>query len=257
MLSGSSMSEGALPDRELRAAVREGGIPAPMAIEDRQFQPASLDLRLGPEAYQLRASFLPFQETVQSRLGDRRLTESDLVIDQLTLTGSGATLQRGSVYLVPLLESLDLPAHLRGRSNPKSTTGRLDIFTRVITDATPRFDEIRSGYRGALYLEVSPQSFPVRIRIHRPSTWAAQGSTTRQSSGSRSSAPRATPTSWKLTGSTSSCPRSASGFRPSSQRRWWCTTPAPARSGHITPASSILDSAGGTGPFWGPRWLWR
>jgi len=159
------MSEGVLPDRELRAAARDGWIAAPGGIEDRQFQPASLDLRLGPDAYQLRASFLPFRETVQSRLGERGLADSDLVIDQLTLTGSGATLQRGSVYLVPLLESLDLPAHLRGRSNPKSTTGRLDIFTRVITDATPRFDEIRSGYRGALYLEVSPQSFPVRVQV--------------------------------------------------------------------------------------------
>src|SRR5205814_8775200 len=77
---------------------------------------------------------------------------------------AGATLQRGSVYLVPLLESLDLPPHLRGRSNPKSTTGRLDIFTRVITDRTPRFDEIRAGYAGPLYLEVSPQSFPVRVQ---------------------------------------------------------------------------------------------
>src|SRR5207245_1668760 len=145
--------------------VRDGWIASPVPIDDQQFQPASLDLRLGPDAYQLRASFLPFRETVQSRLGERGLADSDLVIDQLTLTGSGATLQRGSVYLVPLLESLDLPAHLRGRSNPKSTTGRLDIFTRVITDATPRFDEIRAGYSGALYLEVSPHSFPVRVQV--------------------------------------------------------------------------------------------
>src|SRR5499426_4513501 len=158
------MSEGVLPDRELRAAVRDGWIAAPDGIDDRQFQPASLDLRLGSQAYQLRASFLPFRETVQSRLGERGLADSDLVIDQLSLTGAGATLQRGSVYLIPLLESLALPDDVRGRSNPKSTTGRLDIFTRVITDATPRFDEIRAGYRGALYLEVSPQSFPVRVQ---------------------------------------------------------------------------------------------
>jgi len=158
------MSDGVLPDRELRAAVRDGWIASPVAIEDQQFQPASLDLRLGPDAYQLRASFLPFRESVQSRLGERGLAESDLVIDQLSLTGSGATLQRGSVYLVPLLESLHLPPDVRGRSNPKSTTGRLDIFTRVITDATPRFDEIRAGYHGSLYLEVSPQSFPVRVQ---------------------------------------------------------------------------------------------
>jgi len=159
------MPEGVLSDRELRAAVRDGWIAAADGIDDRQFQPASLDLRLGPQAYQLRASFLPFRETVQGRLGDRGLADSDLVIDQFTLTGAGATLQRGSVYLIPLLESLALPEDVRGRSNPKSTTGRLDIFTRVITDATPRFDEIRAGYRGALYLEVSPQSFPVRVQI--------------------------------------------------------------------------------------------
>src|ERR687888_1143879 len=132
-----------------------------MPLDERQFQPASLDLRLGPVAFQLRASFLPFRETVEQRLEDEH-ANSDLVIDRVPLEG-GATLQRGSVYLVPLLESLALPADVRGRSNPKSTTGRLDVFTRVITDGTPRFDEIKPGYRGPLYLEVSPQSFPVRV----------------------------------------------------------------------------------------------
>jgi dCTP deaminase len=149
---------GVLPDHELRAAMAAGWITAPVPPTDEQFQPASLDLRLGPLAYQLRASFLPFRESVRDRLeGD-----GDLVIDRVSLA-EGATLQRGSVYLVPLLESLALPADVRGRSNPKSTTGRLDIFTRVITDRTPRFDEIAAGYRGGLYLEISPQSFPVRV----------------------------------------------------------------------------------------------
>jgi dCTP deaminase len=156
------MSDGVLADHELRVAVREGWVRSEPPVADEQFQPASLDLRLGPLAYQLRASFLPFRETVRSRLGARDLADSDLVIDRLPLE-VGATLQRGSVYLVELLESLELPPHVRGRSNPKSTTGRLDIFTRVITDATGRFDEIRAGYRGPLYLEVSPQSFPVRV----------------------------------------------------------------------------------------------
>jgi len=149
---------GVLPDHELRAAVADGWITAAVAPGDEQFQPASLDLRLGPVAYQLRASFLPFRESVQDRLDG----DGDLVIDRLSLA-EGATLQRGSVYLVPLLESLALPPGVRGRSNPKSTTGRLDIFTRVITDRTPRFDEIAPGYRGSLYLEISPQSFPVRV----------------------------------------------------------------------------------------------
>src|SRR5438552_10552101 len=151
---------GVLPDHELRAAAEAGWITAAAPLTDAQFQPASLDLRLGPVAYQLRASFLPYRESVRERL--EGTANNDLVIDRVSLEG-GATLQRGSVYLVPLLESLALPAQVRGRCNPKSTTGRLDIFTRVITDGTPRFDEIRAGYRGPLYLEVSPQSFPVRV----------------------------------------------------------------------------------------------
>jgi dCTP deaminase len=154
---------GVLCDRDLRAAVAEGWITADVAPRDEQFQPSSLDLRLGHVAYQLRASFLPYRETVQSRLGTDAAHDPELVIDRLSLE-RGATLQRGSVYLVPLLEALALPADVRGRSNPKSTTGRLDVFTRVITDHTARFDEIRAGYRGPLYLEVSPQSFPVRVQ---------------------------------------------------------------------------------------------
>ena len=162
MAEPSTVSErmtgaGVLPDYELRGAVTNGWITAAAPLGDEQFQPASLDLRLGPVAYQLRASFLPFREPVQDRLDG----DGDLVIDRLSLA-EGATLQRGSVYLVPLQEALALPPTVRGRSNPKSTTGRLDIFTRVITDRTPRFDEIAPGYRGQLYLEISPQSFPVR-----------------------------------------------------------------------------------------------
>jgi dCTP deaminase len=153
---------GVLPDRDLREAVRRGWVAAEAPLADGQFQPASLDLRLGAVAWQLRASFLPFRETVAGRLEGRDGPDSDLVIDRLSLVG-GATLQRGSVYLVPLLESLALPPDVRGRSNPKSTTGRLDVFTRVITDRAPRFDEIAAGYHGPLYLEVSPQSFPVRV----------------------------------------------------------------------------------------------
>jgi len=156
----SSPALGVLSDRDLRDAVRNGWIVPAAPLADEQFQPASLDLRLGPVAYQLRASFLPYRESVSERLDGA--ANNDLVIDRVPLE-NGATLQRGSVYLVPLLESLALPASVRGRSNPKSTTGRLDVFTRVITDGTPRFDEIKAGYRGPLYLEVSPQSFPVRV----------------------------------------------------------------------------------------------
>jgi len=163
MTEGRDVAPGVLPYQALRAAVDDAWISSALPLGEAQFQPASLDLRLGPLAYQLRASFLPFSQTVLSRLEPGDAGERELVIDRISLEG-GVTLQRGSVYLVPLLESLDLPAHVRGRCNPKSTTGRLDIFTRVITDGTPRFDEIQPGYRGPLYLEVSPQSFPVRVQ---------------------------------------------------------------------------------------------
>jgi len=161
--AGSVNRAGVLPYQALCAAAAAGVISAPTPIAESQFQPASLDLRLGATAYQLRASFLPYREAVQSRLEATDAGDSELVIDRISLE-RGATLQRGSVYLVPLLESLALPADVRGRCNPKSTTGRLDVFTRVITDATPRFDEIAGGYRGPMYLEVSPQSFPVRMQ---------------------------------------------------------------------------------------------
>jgi dCTP deaminase len=153
---------GVLPDRALRAAARDGWITGSTPLTDAQFQPSSLDLRLGASAYQLRASFLPYRKPVQTRLTQKDFTDVDLVIDELSLS-SGATFQRGSVYLVPLQESLALPREVRGRCNPKSTTGRLDIFTRVIADDAARFDEIEAGYRGPLYVEVSPQSFPIRV----------------------------------------------------------------------------------------------
>ena len=158
----AAVRPGVLPDHALRAAARDGWITASTPLTDAQFQPSSLDLRLGATAYQLRASFLPYRQPVLTRLMQNDFTDVDLVIDELSLA-SGATLQRGSVYLVPLQESLALPREIRGRCNPKSTTGRLDIFTRVIADETARFDEIDAGYRGPLYLEVSPQSFPVRV----------------------------------------------------------------------------------------------
>jgi len=158
----AGLRPGVLPYQALRAAADAGWITAGTPIDEQQFQPASLALRLRPIAYQLRASFLPYREAVQARLDATDSGDSELVIDRVSLE-RGATLQRGSVYLVPLLERVALPPAVRGRCNPKSTTGRLDVFTRVITDATPRFDEVAAGYRGALYLEVSPQSFPVRV----------------------------------------------------------------------------------------------
>lgn len=164
-----SRPAGVLPCQALQEAVSAGWITGTRQFSDSQFQPASIDLRLGTVAYQLRASFLPINSTVQTRLKQNDFTDVDLVIDELSLV-PGATLQKGSVYLVQLMESLDLPASIRGRCNPKSTTGRLDVFTRVITDDGPlsrgsrRFDAISQGYRGPLYVEISPQSFPVRVQ---------------------------------------------------------------------------------------------
>ena len=158
MSARRDLGPGVLPYQALRAAVEDGWISAPVPFAESQFQPASLDLRLGSTAYQLRASFLPFQRTVQERLREKQVdfTDPGLVIDTLNLD-RGAILQRGTIYLIELLEDLRLPRRIRGRCNPKSTTGRLDIFTRVITDRTPRFDEVPPGYRGPLYVEVSPQ----------------------------------------------------------------------------------------------------
>ncbi len=148
------MKNGILPIQELKKAVAKGWIEAP-PLAAGQLQPASLDLRLGPKAYRIRCSFLPQKRTVEEMLPELSMYEVDL-------TKSGI-LERGSVYLIPLMEQLALPKHIRGRTNPKSSTGRLDIFTRVITDDSHRFEEIRAGYKGQLYLEVAPLSFTVRV----------------------------------------------------------------------------------------------
>jgi dCTP deaminase len=124
-----------------------------------QIQPASLDLRLGAKAYRVRASFLPGKH----RSVDELL--SALKYDEMSLDGEGAILERGCFYVVPLMESLALDDSVVGAANPKSSTGRLDIFTRLITDRGDRFDEVAAGYCGPLYAEVSPRSFSVRARM--------------------------------------------------------------------------------------------
>ena len=145
-----------LPLQKLRDAFEAGWITAPtLGIEAEQLQPASLDLRLGEIAYRIRSSFLPGQETVAEKL-------AYLTMYELPLTPA-AILERGHVYLIPLLEELALPDHLYAKANPKSSTGRLDVFTRVITDANQRFDDIRPGYRGRLYLEIFPRSFTIKV----------------------------------------------------------------------------------------------
>lgn len=148
---------GVLPAQALRALTLSGAIRLAEPLAPRQVQPASLDLRLGAIAHRVRASFLPGPGTdVQAKLDSLLLHTFDLT--------RGAVLETGCVYIVPLLESLELPATLAGSANPKSSTGRLDVFTRVIADGVASFDQIPAGYRGPLYAEICPQTFPIVVR---------------------------------------------------------------------------------------------
>jgi dCTP deaminase len=149
---------GVLPSQGLWQAVEEGWISSgDYRIRPESIQPASIDLRLANHAWALRCSFLPSAGTpVMDRVRDLALDELDL--------RDGATLERDRPYLIPLVEELALPPHVRAKANPKSSTGRLDVFTRVITDGNHRFDEIPAGYRGRLYLEVVPRSFAIRVQ---------------------------------------------------------------------------------------------
>ncbi|MFO7846208.1 MAG: 2'-deoxycytidine 5'-triphosphate deaminase [Balneolaceae bacterium] len=179
-------TKGILPVQKLKELVEAGIITGAEKhpIEEDQFQPNSIDLRLGEKAYRVRSSFLPENETVHQKID--KLHQYTISIEE------GAVLEPNCVYIIPLLERLNLPEshfttgkssadgasevnarlisneNLTAKANPKSTTGRLDIFTRVITDYSHRFEEIEPGYRGNLYLEVVPKSFPIRVKTgHR------------------------------------------------------------------------------------------
>lgn len=157
MLSSDDRA-GVLPNHHLQRAIDDGVIDAGrFKIPTENIQPASLDLRLGEVAYRMRCSFLPGNADVEDRL-------ADLTIDRLDLRGEGVVLETNRPYLIPLKERLALPPGVRAKANPKSSTGRTDVFTRVITDHSYRFDEIADGYHGQLYLEVVPLSFAVRVR---------------------------------------------------------------------------------------------
>lgn len=175
-------TKGILPVQKLKMLNNAGVIQGKEGypIQEDQFQPNSVDLRLGEKAYRVRSSFLPEDESVLEKLD--KLKQYEFSIED------GAVLETNCVYIIPLLEELNLPQqissqkplfekeegtdkthviseeHLSAKANPKSTTGRLDIFTRVVTDYSHRFEEIRPGYRGRMYLEVVPKSFPIRIR---------------------------------------------------------------------------------------------
>ena len=150
--------DGILSTKWLREAVSEGIIFCDTRIPEENYQPASLDLRLGGTAYGLQCSFLPSPGTLHKKLSELSLGEIDI--------RGGAILERKRPYLIQLLEGLRLPEGIRARTNPKSSTGRLDIFTRVITNASDRFDDIADGYEGPLYLEVFSRSFPIKVQTN-------------------------------------------------------------------------------------------
>jgi dCTP deaminase len=148
---------GILPSQEIRELIRNGKIRSRAEISDDQVQPASIDLRLGNVAYQVRASFLPSGRfLVGPKIKELQVDEVDL--------RQPALLRARKVYIVPLIEGLALPPDVSGKANPKSTTGRLDIFTRLMTECGAEFDAVPEGYSGDLYVEIVPRTFPIIVR---------------------------------------------------------------------------------------------
>lgn len=151
-------TQGVLPDGEIARAVERGEIIPAAPLDADQIQPASLDLRLGPVAYRLRASFLP---GAGARVED--CLDGDLVMHRIDLK-EGAVLETGCVYLAPLLERAALAPGVHGAANPKSSTGRIDVFTRLIVDGAQAFDHAPEGYEGPLWAEICPRTFSILAR---------------------------------------------------------------------------------------------
>ena len=150
---------GILPYQAIRVLCDAGAIAAPSPWLSDQVQPASLDLRLGARCWRVRASFLPGAgRTVRERIADVAMHELDLSRD------GGAVLERGCVYIAELQERLALPAGVSARANPKSSTGRVDVFVRLLTDHSRAFDDVGEGYAGPMYVEIAPQTFSVLVR---------------------------------------------------------------------------------------------
>ncbi|HXI10696.1 MAG TPA: 2'-deoxycytidine 5'-triphosphate deaminase [Thermodesulfobacteriota bacterium] len=156
---------GVLSCQSLKKAISKKHIFSGSApVDEDQVQPASLDLRLGNTAYRLVSSFLPqADDSIEEMLYAPDAYGTGLVMYKTDISGGGI-LEKGHVYLIPLMEELALPKDVSGRANPKSTTGRLDIFARVLTDRNPRFDDVAAGYKGKLFLEVMPRSFTIKVR---------------------------------------------------------------------------------------------
>ena len=156
-MQGQPPQNGILPVQHLQQAIQDGAISADQQITGAQLQPASLDLRLGTNAWRVQASFLPGSKmTVVDKL-------AKFAMHKIELT-DGAVLERGCVYIVELQESLALPRGVSAMANPKSSTGRLDIFTRLICDYASEFESVADGYKGSLYAEISPRTFSVLVR---------------------------------------------------------------------------------------------
>jgi dCTP deaminase len=154
---GKSAKDGIFSDRMIGALVERGAIAPARPMAEGQIQPASLDLRLGARCWRMRASFLPGPaRTVADRVSALALHEIDLK--------KGAVLETSCVYIAELMEGLALPRSVSASANPKSSTGRLDVFTRVITDRGAAFDVVPAGYKGPIYAEISPKTFPVLVR---------------------------------------------------------------------------------------------
>jgi dCTP deaminase len=147
---------GILPCQAIETLIATGAIKSETPFDADQVQPASLDLRLGGRAWRVRASFLPGRNTVRDRIRDVAMHELDLT--------QGVVLERGCVYIAELQESLALPPGVSARANPKSSTGRVDVFVRLLSDRGALFDDVAEGYHGPTYIEIAPQTFSVLVR---------------------------------------------------------------------------------------------
>jgi dCTP deaminase len=147
---------GILPCQSIETLIATGAIASDTPFDTDQVQPASLDLRLSNEAWRVRASFLPGQRKVLDRIADVSMHPIDL--------SGGYVLEKGCVYIARLQERLSLPRGLIARANPKSSTGRVDVFVRLLTDQGASFDDVAEGYDGPLYMEIAPQTFSILVR---------------------------------------------------------------------------------------------
>ncbi|MDR6533515.1 dCTP deaminase [Caulobacter rhizosphaerae] len=148
---------GILPCQSIEDLIAQEAITSQTPFDTDQVQPASLDLRLGARCWRVRASFLPgVARRVPERLKDVAMHELDLT--------KGAVLEKGCVYIAEIQERLSLPGNVAARGNPKSSTGRVDVFVRLLSDHSKAFDDIESGYEGPLYIEIAPQTFSVLVR---------------------------------------------------------------------------------------------